>query len=85
MKRRLIYNLLLNYFPTHTNTSTLNMADDTVADPSVNPDVDGAAASPGSSLTHPTGSYDSSHAAFVDTFGAVFTVLSCGIAGYQIL
>ena len=32
-----------------------------------------------------SGATSSSHAAFVDNFGAIFTVLSCGIAGYQIL
>jgi len=36
-------------------------------------------------LTNPTETFDSSHAAFVDQFGAIFTLLSCGIAGYQIL
>ena len=38
-----------------------------------------------SSIVNPTGTFYSSHAAFVDNFGALFTILSCGIAGYQIL
>jgi len=29
--------------------------------------------------------FDSSHAAFVDHFGAFFTFLACTIAGYQIM
>ena len=31
------------------------------------------------------GTIGSSHAAFIDKFGAFFTTLSCCIAGYQIL
>lgn len=47
-----------------------------------------------SSLTPPTmttesttvrKTFYSSHAAFVDTFGGVCTILSCGIAGYMIM
>lgn len=36
-------------------------------------------------LINPTETFDSSHAAFVDQFGTLLTVISCGIAGYQIL
>lgn len=32
-----------------------------------------------------SGSFHSSHAAFVDNFGGFCTLLSCGIAGYQII
>ena len=62
------------------------LADPTSASISSNPDsLTDSAATETSSLTNPTDIYDSSHAAFIDKFGAVFTILSCGIAGYQIL
>ena len=38
--------------------------------------------SPNPSTAIASTTFYSSHAAFVDNFGAIFTILSCGIAGY---
>ena len=44
-----------------------------------------AVAALGSNPAADTHSFYSSHAAFVDSFGGFCTLLSCGIAGYQIM
>ena len=48
--------------------------------PDTMPDTQPISAEASSEMT-----FHSSHAAFVDTFGGICTILSCGIAGYQII
>ena len=54
------------------SVTLMNFTEETIA----------SAPNPTAAIGGATTTFYSSHAAFVDNFGAIFTILSCGIAGY---